>query len=82
LIEKFPLIQKTWRQTVAQSLNAINFGLRNPAVLKPVGELAKLILRFQIEDLNYVKRQTLPLVVSVYCSLTTIIQHYNNQILN
>lgn len=50
LIEKFPLIQKTWRQAVAQSLNAINFGLRNPAVLKPVGELAKLILRFQIED--------------------------------
>lgn len=50
LIEQFPLIQKTWRQAVAQSLNAINFGLRNPTVLKPVGELAKLILRFQIED--------------------------------
>ncbi|MCH7337225.1 NAD(P)/FAD-dependent oxidoreductase [Acinetobacter sp. NIPH 2699] len=50
LIEKYPLIQKTWRKAVAQSLNAINFGLRNPAVLKPVGELAKLILKFQIED--------------------------------
>ena len=50
LIAKYPLIQKTWRQAVVHSLNAINFGLRNPAVLKPVGELAKLILRFQIED--------------------------------
>ncbi|ENU29975.1 hypothetical protein F991_02462 [Acinetobacter sp. CIP-A165] len=50
LIAKYPLIQKTWRKAVAQSLNAINFGLRNPAVLKPVGELAKLILKFQIED--------------------------------
>ena len=58
LIEKFPLIQKTWRKTVAQSLNAINFGLRNPAVLKPVGELAKLILRFQIEDAELRKNVT------------------------
>ncbi|WAU77746.1 NAD(P)/FAD-dependent oxidoreductase [Acinetobacter sp. TR3] len=58
LIEKFPFIQKAWRKTVAQSLNAINFGLRNPAVLKPVGELAKLILRFQIEDAELRKNVT------------------------
>src|SRR5690606_37497510 len=58
MIAKFPLIQTAWRKTVAQSLNAINFGLRNPAVLKPIGELAKLILRFQIEDAELRKNVT------------------------
>ena len=50
LIERFPIIQATWRQAVAQSLNAINFGLRNPAVLKPVGEIFKQVLKTQIKD--------------------------------
>ena len=58
MIAKFPFIQTAWRKTVAQSLNAINFGLRNPAVLKPIGELAKLILRFQIEDAKLRKNVT------------------------
>ncbi len=30
VIAKYPAIQATWRQTVASTLNVINFGLRNP----------------------------------------------------
>lgn len=50
LIAKYPAIQQNWRKSVALSLNAINFGLRNPALLKPVGELAKQLLKVQIKD--------------------------------
>ncbi|ROT98177.1 NAD(P)/FAD-dependent oxidoreductase [Marinobacter sp. R17] len=49
-IERFPAIQQGWRKAVAGSLNAINFGLRNPQVLKPVNEAAKQLLRLQISD--------------------------------
>lgn len=58
LIERFPIIQATWRQAVAQSLNAINFGLRNPAVLKPVGEIFKQVLKTQIKDPELRKKVT------------------------
>lgn len=50
VIAKYPSIQKNWRKAVALSLNAINFGLRNPVVLKPVGEAAKQLLKIQIKD--------------------------------
>lgn len=50
LVAKYPAIQQSWRKSVALSLNAINFGLRNPALLKPVGELAKQLLKVQIKD--------------------------------
>ncbi|MEE2762663.1 MAG: NAD(P)/FAD-dependent oxidoreductase [Pseudomonadota bacterium] len=50
LIDKLPVIQQVWRQTVAQSLNAINFGLRNPAALKPVSAAARQLLRVQVKD--------------------------------
>lgn len=58
VIEKFPLIQSTWRKTVAQSLNAINFGLRNPSVLKPVGEVFKQVLKTQVKDPELLKNVT------------------------
>ena len=41
VIERLPVIQRGWRQAVAGSLNAINFGLRNPGVLKPVSAAAR-----------------------------------------
>ncbi|MEC7120463.1 MAG: NAD(P)/FAD-dependent oxidoreductase, partial [Pseudomonadota bacterium] len=50
VIAKYPLIQASWRKSVAQSLNAINFGLRNPAALKPVNALGKQLLKLQIKD--------------------------------
>lgn len=50
VIAKYPLIQKGWRKAVAQSLNLINFGLRNPTVLKPVGEVFKQVLKAQVKD--------------------------------
>lgn len=50
VIAKYPSIQKNWRKAVALSLNAINFGLRNPAVLKPVGEVFKQVLKAQVKD--------------------------------
>lgn len=50
VIAKYPAIQKNWRKAVALSLNAINFGLRNPAVLKPVGGLFKQVLKAQVKD--------------------------------
>lgn len=58
LIAKYPAIQKNWRKSVALSLNAINFGLRNPSVLKPVGELAKQVLKVQIKDPELLKNVT------------------------
>ncbi|MCJ8146922.1 NAD(P)/FAD-dependent oxidoreductase [Acinetobacter sp. A3.8] len=50
LIAKYPAIQRNWRKTVAQSLNLINFGLRNPTFLKPVDALFKQVLKQQIDD--------------------------------
>ncbi|WP_348719808.1 NAD(P)/FAD-dependent oxidoreductase [uncultured Alcanivorax sp.] len=50
LIDKLPIIQKSWRKAVATSLNVINFGLRNPAALKPVSTAAKQLLRVQVKD--------------------------------
>jgi cation diffusion facilitator CzcD-associated flavoprotein CzcO len=50
MMDKYPVIQKSWRKSVALSLNAINFGLRNPKVLKPVGDMAKQLLKVQIKD--------------------------------
>ena len=50
VIEKLPAIQKTWRKAVAQSLNVINFGLRNPLALKPVSSAARQLLRLQVKD--------------------------------
>lgn len=50
VIDKLPVIQKTWRKAVAQSLNVINFGLRNPMALKPVSSAAKQLLRLQVKD--------------------------------
>ncbi|MGB1949427.1 MAG: flavin-containing monooxygenase [Marinobacter sp.] len=49
-IERFPVIQSTWRKAVASSLNVINFGLRNPTFLKPVNMAAKQLLKLQIRD--------------------------------
>ncbi|CAA0153579.1 putative flavin-binding monooxygenase, partial [Acinetobacter baumannii] len=50
IIAKYPKIQATWRQTVAGTLNVINFGLRNPKALKPVNFAAKQLLKLQIKD--------------------------------
>ena len=58
IIAKYPVIQKSWRKAVAQSLNAINFGLRNPAVLKPVGEIFKQVLKAQVKDPELLKNVT------------------------
>ncbi len=49
-IEALPVIQRGWRKAVATSLNVINFGLRNPNVLKPISTAAKQLLRVQISD--------------------------------
>ena len=50
IISKFPVIQQTWRNSIAQILNGINFGLRNPKVLKPINFLSKQLLKLQIQD--------------------------------
>ncbi|MDO7520580.1 NAD(P)/FAD-dependent oxidoreductase [Acinetobacter baumannii] len=50
IIAKYPAIQAGWRQTVAGTLNVINFGLRNPKALKPVNFAAKQLLKLQIKD--------------------------------
>lgn len=50
VLARLPVIQRGWRQAVAQSLNVINFGLRNPGVLKPVSTAARQLLRLQIRD--------------------------------
>jgi cation diffusion facilitator CzcD-associated flavoprotein CzcO len=50
IMAKYPVIQASWRKTVASSLNVINFGLRNPAALKPVNLLGKQLLKLQIQD--------------------------------
>lgn len=50
VIKRFPVIQKTWRNSIAQILNGINFGLRNPKVLKPINVLSRQLLKLQIEN--------------------------------
>ena len=50
VIKRFPVIQKTWRNSIAQILNGINFGLRNPKTLKPVNALSRQLLKSQIKD--------------------------------
>lgn len=50
VIEHLPIIQQSWRSSVSMALNAINFGLRNPAVLRPISRAAKQLLRLQIQD--------------------------------
>ena len=50
IIKRFPVIQKTWRNSIAQILNGINFGLRNPKTLKPVNVLSRQLLKLQIKD--------------------------------
>lgn len=49
-IAKYPSIQKNWRKSVALTLNAINFGLRNPQFLKPINALGKQLLKIQVKD--------------------------------
>ncbi len=50
IVERFPVIQQTWRNSIAQILNGINFGLRHPKILKPVNFLSKQLLKLQIQD--------------------------------
>ena len=50
VVARVPAIQQTWRRTVSGALNVINFGLRNPDVLKPVSALARQLLRLQVHD--------------------------------
>ncbi len=50
VISRFPIIQEIWRKSIAQILNGINFGLRNPKVLEPVNFLSKQLLKLQIKD--------------------------------
>ncbi|WP_111494961.1 flavin-containing monooxygenase [Marinobacter bohaiensis] len=50
VIDRFPAIQQGWRAAVAGSLNAINFGLRNPVALKPVSTAARQLLRLQVRN--------------------------------
>ena len=50
IVSKFPVIQQTWRNSIAQILNGINFGLRNPKVLKPINFVSKQLLKLQIQD--------------------------------
>ncbi len=50
LIERLPVIQTGWRKAVAGSLNVVNFGLRNPSVLKPVSAAARQLLRLQVRS--------------------------------
>ena len=50
VIGQFPVIQETWRKSIVQILNGINFGLRHPKILKPVNFLSRQLLRLQITD--------------------------------
>lgn len=58
MIAKYPALQKNWRKSVALSLNAINFGLRNPAALKPFNHIFKQVLKYQIKDPQLLKDVT------------------------
>lgn len=50
VIERLPVIQHGWRKAVAGSLNLVNFGLRNPSVLKPVSAAARQLLKLQVRS--------------------------------
>lgn len=58
MIAKYPALQHNWRKTVARSLDAINFGLRHPIFLKPVNQLFKQVLKYQINDPQLLKDVT------------------------
>lgn len=55
---QFPIIQQIWRKSIAQILNGINFGLRNPKVLKPINMISRQWLRTQISDAKLLKDVT------------------------
>ena len=59
IIGRFPVIQQTWRKSVSQILNGINFGLRHPKVLQPVNFLSRQLLRLQIKD-DQLRRDVTP----------------------
>lgn len=52
---QFPVIQKTWRGSISQILNGINFGLRNPKLLEPVSFLSRKLLKLQVKDERLLK---------------------------
>ncbi len=58
LIAKYPMIQQAWRGGVAQILNLINFGLRNPIFLKPLNTFFKALLKLQVKDKQLLKTVT------------------------
>lgn len=58
MMEKFPFVQNNWRKSVALSLNAINFGLRNPLALQPFNHIFKQVLKYQIQDAQLLKDVT------------------------
>ncbi len=58
MVAQYPAIQQNWRKAVAQSLNLINFGLRNPALLKPVNQIFKQVLKRQVKDPVLLKQVT------------------------
>jgi len=58
VMENMPIIQQSWRKSVATSLNIINFGLRNPKFLKPVNEVGKQLLKLQVKDATLLKDVT------------------------
>lgn len=58
MIEKYPIIQKKWRDAVAGSLNVINFGLRHPSLLEPVSYLSRKLLKLQVKDQTLLKAVT------------------------
>ena len=58
VIQRFPIIQSAWRESIAQILNGINFGLRHPKLLKPINFLSKQLLKLQIQDDELRKKVT------------------------
>lgn len=50
LMTRFPKIQDTWRKSVAEILNGINLGLRNPTLLEPINYLGRQLLKLQIQN--------------------------------
>ena len=58
VIAKYPALQQGWRKSVGLSLNAINFGLRNPLALKPFNHIFKQVLKHQIDDPQLLKDVT------------------------
>ncbi|TXJ08552.1 MAG: NAD(P)/FAD-dependent oxidoreductase [Acinetobacter sp.] len=58
IIAKYPVIMQAWRGGVAQILNLINFGLRHPVLLKPLGAFFKEVLKLQVRDEQLLKAVT------------------------